>query len=150
VQWKRKIPHPQVNRQSTIPAPLRVDTNGDLVVGTDGGEVIFHKPVVYQPGSAAGSSLVTRHSSLVEGHYRLEGESQIRFELGPYDRRRPVVIDPTLAYSTYLGGSGGEGGAAIAVDASGNVYVTGQTISFDFPTTRAPSRPLYGAPTMRL
>ena len=89
-------------------APLRVDRNGDLVVGTEGGEVIFHKPVVYQPGlpSVAGSSLVTRHSSLVEGRYRLERENHIRFEVGPYDHSKPLVIDPVLVYSTYLGGSG--------------------------------------------
>jgi hypothetical protein len=109
------------NRQSSIPAPLRIDANGDLMVGTNSGEVIFHKPVVYQPDlpSVAGSSLVTRQSSLVEGYYRLEGENHIRFEVGPYDRSRPVVIDPVLAYSSYLPGQGD----AIAVDVSSNAYI---------------------------
>jgi len=117
--------------------PLHVNANGDLVVGTDGGEVIFHKPVVYQPGlpSAAGSSLVTRHSSLVQGRYRLEGDNQIRFDVGPYDPAKPLVIDPVLAYSTYLGGSWDEGASGVAVDASGNTYLTGSTSSSDFPVT---------------
>ena len=125
------------NRKSSIRAPLHVNATGDLVVGTDAGEVIFHKPVVYQPGlaSAAGSSLVTRHLSLVEGRYRLDGNNHIHFELGRYDRRRPVVIDPVLAYSTYLGGSSYDAGSGIAVDASGNAYITGFTQSSDFPTT---------------
>jgi hypothetical protein len=125
------------NRKSSIAAPLHVNATGDLVVGTDYGEVIFHKPVVYQPAlaSAAGLSLVTRHSSLVEGRYRLDVDNRIHFELGRYDRRRPVVIDPVLAYSTYLGGSGGDAGNGIAVDAAGNAYVTGFTTSSDFPTT---------------
>jgi hypothetical protein len=126
-------------------ASLRVDTNGDLVVGTNGGEVIFHKPVIYQPGvvSAADSSPVTR--SFVDGRYRLEGENHIRFELGPYDRRRPVVIDPVLAYSTYLGGSDFDGWAlGMAVDASGNVYVAGVAQSLDFPTTPGAFQTTFG------
>ncbi len=107
------------------------------MVGTEGGEVIFHKPVVYQPGlsSVAGSSLITRNSSLVEGRYRLESENHIRFEVGPYDRSRPLVIDPVLVYSTYLGGSDGDSAGSVAVDRWGNAYVTGSTGSSDFPIT---------------
>jgi len=40
-----------------------------------------------------------------------------------------------LVYSTYLGGSGGDSGWAIAVDAAGHAYVGGTTSSTDFPTT---------------
>src|SRR5204862_281286 len=51
------------------------------------------------------------------------------------DAGRPLVIDPVLSYSTYLGGMGLDAGAGIAVDASGSAYVTGNTDSADFPTT---------------
>ena len=47
---------------------------------------------------------------------------------------RPLVLDPLLVYSTYLGGNGGDEGRSIAVDASGNAYVTGDTASTNFPT----------------
>ena len=57
-----------------------------------------------------------------------------------YDRGRPLVIDPVLVYSTYLGGEGEDLGHDIAVDAAGHSYVTGQTLSVQFndllfPTT---------------
>src|SRR5262249_13423568 len=55
------------------------------------------------------------------------------FVLGAYDARQPLTIDPTLSYSTPLGGSGDDEGTGIAVDAAGFIYVTGDTYSSDFP-----------------
>ena len=52
-----------------------------------------------------------------------------------YDRRYPLVIDPGLVYSSYLGGSGGDVGLGLAVDSAGSAYLTGYTTSADFPTT---------------
>jgi hypothetical protein len=61
----------------------------------------------------------------------------VSFRLGPYDAGHTLVIDPTLAYSTYLGGSALDTGEAIAVDGAGNVYIAGQTVSLNFPVTNA-------------
>jgi hypothetical protein len=119
--------------------PLRIDPNGELVVGTDGGEVIFHKPVVYQ--RRADNGQMTKHQGqksededFLDAHYVLRG-IRVTFEVADYDKTRPVVIDPVLVYSTYLGGSDEDLGIGIAVDALGNGYVTGYTYSSDFPTT---------------
>jgi hypothetical protein len=64
---------------------------------------------------------------------------RVGFKVAAYDRTRPLVIDPVLVYSTYLGGSNNDSGLGIAVDATGSCYVTGYTGSTDFPT----QNPLY-------
>jgi hypothetical protein len=74
---------------------LRIAANGDLVVKTDGGEVRFQKPVVYQ------EQFATRHS--LDGRYVLRGKHGIGFEVAAYDHSKPLIIDPTLIYSTFLG-----------------------------------------------
>jgi hypothetical protein len=111
---------------------LRIDRNGSLVISTGRGEIRFNKPFVYQ--SAPGSSLATRHSSPVQGRFTLDALNRVRFALGPYDHSRPLVIDPSLTYSTYLGGAGDQA-QGVALDSSDNayVYVTGTTVSTAFP-----------------
>ena len=106
---------------------LRIASNGDLVVQTENSEVKFEKPVVYQDVNGA--------RLRVESHFALLDSHTAGFRLGRYDHFKSLVIDPTLVYATYLGGSTGESGNAIAVDSAGDVYVTGQTLSSDFPVT---------------
>jgi hypothetical protein len=121
--------------------PLRIDGDGDLVISGVGGELRFRKPQVHQPDRD--SSLVTRHPSLVDGRFVLDARNRIRFALGPYDRTKPLVIDPELVYSTYLGGEPGsphpgfDTANGIAVDTSGNAYVVGTAYSNDIPTVNA-------------
>ena len=115
-------------------APLHYDRNGDLLVGTPGGEVVFHKPVVYQRTTDNGQR------KAVDGRYVLKGDREVTFEVASYDRSKPLVIDPVLKYSTYLGGSGDDLGSpsgvqGIAVDPEGNAYIIGATDSTDFPAT---------------
>jgi hypothetical protein len=115
-------------------APLRIDSQGDLVVKVGGDELRFHKPVIYQP--ATSSSLEPRTDKLpIQGRYKLTGRNQVTFEVGSYDRTKPLVIDPVLSYSTFLGGSNADYALGIAVDAGGNAYVTGYSYSTNFPTT---------------
>ena len=117
---------------------VRIDATGDLVVQLAHKEIRQHRPVIYQEGDAG------RHEIL--GGYVLEGHREIGFMLDVYDTTRPLVIDPTLVYSTYLGGSGVDflhGTGSIAVDAAGSAYVTGTTSSADFPTTAGAFQPTY-------
>src|SRR6185503_18106880 len=73
----------------------------------------------------------------VASGYELRGPGMVSFHLGAYDTGHVLVIDPTLAYSTCLGGGALDTSEAIAVDGDGNVYVAGQTVSLNFPVTNA-------------
>ena len=103
---------------------MRVDRNGDLVLQTASGEIRQKKPIVYQEKEIAGRYVIRR------GH-------EAGFEVGPYDAAKPLVIDPVLVYSSYLGGIAGDYGSAIAVDSAGHAYVMGVTGSTNFPTVPA-------------
>ena len=70
---------------------------------------------------------------MIDARYVLKSDGEVTFEIAPYDRTLPLIIDPVLSYSTYLGGSDMDYANGIAVDPSGNAYVTGYTASTDFP-----------------
>jgi hypothetical protein len=106
---------------------LTVNGDGALVIGFGGSEVIEPAPVVYQE--------VGGRRQTVAGRYVLRGKGRVGFGVATYDRRRPLVIDPTLVYSTLLGCCWLNDFAAIAVDGSGNAYVTGEISPSNFPTT---------------
>ena len=126
----------QTLRQSKIQnLKSKIDPSGDLVIETDGGEVRLHKPVVYQPAISNGQRTTDYgQRAPVEGHYVMQANNQVGFKVASYDHTRPLLIDPVLSYSTYLGGSFTDLGYHITVDSSGNAYVTGDTLSQNFPT----------------
>ena len=106
---------------------LSLDGAGALRVETALGVLHDGRPLSYQP--------VAGRRVAVESRFALGQGGAYGLALGEYDRRRPLVIDPGLRYSTYLGGEIEEHASAITVDKFGHAYVTGTTSSSDFPTT---------------
>ncbi len=106
---------------------MRINSRGDLLLTVPGGEVELQKPVIYQQ--------VKGKRREIAGKYVVTRNHRVRFSVASYDRSQPLVLDPVLNYSTYLGGESDDLGAGIAVDSNGNAFVTGTTFSTTFPTT---------------
>lgn len=106
---------------------MSIDGSGDLVLKTAAGDLRFDKPRLYQ--------VLDGRKQPVRGGYVLTGPGQAGFQVGGYDHRRALTIDPTLSFSSFLGGGTDDYGNGIAVDSSGNAYAAGTTTSSDFPTS---------------
>ncbi len=109
---------------------LKLSSQGDLVLTAEGKEIRFLKPRLYQELRGK------KHD--VAGRYVLRGARQVGFRVASYDTRLPLMIDPILSYSTYLGGASYDQANGIAADSLGNVYVAGFTQSSNFPITSGP------------
>ncbi|MGH9504085.1 MAG: SBBP repeat-containing protein [Terriglobales bacterium] len=136
----------QISLQFRGPDSATLDSRGNLILATGGGEIQLKAPHIYQEFGD--------ERRPVAGRFVLR-QGKVGFELEAYDRRRTVVIDPVLTYSTYFGGSGDEacpatarlliagissppsGCPAVAIDASSNLYLAGSTTSANFPIVPA-------------
>jgi hypothetical protein len=137
---------------------VALNAQGDLVLVSGGSQVRFEGPRIYQN--------IGQEEKAVPGRFIQRGKNRVGFALGDYDRGQTLIIDPVLAYSTYLGGTGEEacsvisviapavispikidgiasppsGCPAVTADSSGNIYIAGATTSTDFPNpTKSPT-----------
>ncbi len=107
---------------------LSINLQRDLVIGTEYWDIIDSGLISYY-GDGSGGSIPCR--------FELMNDCEFKISLGAFDRSRNVVIDPLINYSTFIGGSGADVGNDIAIDISGNAYITGYTDdgTTDYPTT---------------
>ena len=115
---------------------LKVDRKGNLIVTANDGHIGFQKPMIYQPAEDG-------RKDRVAGYFRILKNDTVGFTLAEYDRTRPLIIDPILNYSTYIGPLAEA--TSIAVDQNGEAYVTGLA-SLEFPTTPGSYQPV-GVPS---
>jgi hypothetical protein len=113
-----------------------IAANGDLLLRQPGARhgaaaghaVRLQKPVIYQDIGA--------YRVPVHGRFALAANRTVRFEVGRYDPTQALIIDPVVVYSSYIGGSTNSTEPnGLAVNAAGEIYLTGGTNSLSFPTT---------------
>ncbi|MFL6438678.1 MAG: choice-of-anchor D domain-containing protein [Terriglobales bacterium] len=125
----------QIGFQLQETSQVRLDQSGRLHVKTSRATLTFKSPIAYQ-------TLSDGRRNPVAASFVLSGRN-VRFRIGKYDHSRQLVIDPVLVFSTYFDGSQNDQVQAITTDANGNIYLTGETSSTDFPIANA----FQGTPT---
>ncbi|HEX9961219.1 MAG TPA: SBBP repeat-containing protein, partial [Pyrinomonadaceae bacterium] len=119
--------------------------SGDLLLETEVGTLRQHAPIVYQNIDGERKEIASAYE-IQNSKFKIQNsESEsftVSFKLAAYDKSKELVIDPILAYGSYLGGTVFDEGRAIAVDAGGNAYIVGTAASRDFPTTAGTIKPV--------
>ena len=122
---------------------IDVDEQGDLRLHLASGEVRFQQPKIYQEINGSKQPIEGQYVLQKADHTQLAvvkvgkpESARVSFQIAAYDPGKPLIIDPILSYSTYLGCCSDPGNFRdIAVDRAGNMYVTSNTTALDFPTT---------------
>ena len=106
----------------------RLDKAGNLILDSGGTSFLQHRPVAYQE--------IGGKRTAVSARYVIADDGDVRFDVGTYDRSRPLVIDPTIAWvRAFVSGSVGSINVfAVAVDSAGSAWITGSTNATDLPT----------------
>ena len=124
----------QISLSWTGADKVRLDADGNMLIATRGGDVRWAKPIIYQ---IKGSK-----QTQVAGGFRLRNNIAA-FDVSAYDPNAMLVIDPTVAFATFLGGAGNDSVHALAIDGSGNILVAGVTSTTTFPTVAGLAQPGY-------
>jgi hypothetical protein len=106
---------------------IELSSDGTLTLRLGNEQMQFQCPRIYQE--------VDHQRVAVNGGYILTDATHLAFQVASFDASQPLIIDPVLVYSTYLGGNGISQATGIAVDNTGSTYVVGYTNSSNFPLT---------------
>jgi photosystem II stability/assembly factor-like uncharacterized protein len=115
---------------------VTINPQGDLLLQVGGDELRQHRPVVYQE--------IDGQRRAVPAEFVLRPNQTVAFNIGAYDHKLPLVIDPVLSYARLVGGKDTDTGWGLAMDAAGSIFVAGETLSAQLPSTSGAFQPSYG------
>lgn len=122
------------------PSLVNLNAQGELEISDNGDELVLQAPVAYQD--------IDGHRKPVKAEYVMAGGHEVRFALGEYDKKHALVIDPVLSFAAQFGSSSNSSIASdVAVDSTGNIYLTGTTCDTDYPVTVGVLQPTGGSIT---
>jgi hypothetical protein len=113
-----------IRLQFTGASKIAITADGDLALETPGGRMIQHKPAIYQQDAKGAARAIG-------GQYTLLANGSVGIHVDGYDRSRSLVIDPTITYSTLMGGGATETMAGMKIR-NGMLYVVGSTAAGDW------------------
>jgi hypothetical protein len=109
---------------------LALDSSGALLVRIGDKTVRFLAPEAFQFSGTEKIAVPVR--------FQLKDKHHIAFEIGQYDHRRLLTIDPVVEYTLFIGVNNSTGVTAIAVDGNGDLFMTGSTYATNYPNTGSP------------
>lgn len=98
---------------------LNLTDDNSLSIQTTLGDIIESPPIVYQSSQ-----------STIDSKYELK-DNIVTFNVGPYDKSKDLIIDPTVVWGTYYGGDGADWAETVAIGKSGCTYIAGITNSYN-------------------
>ncbi len=108
---------------------IDLDGSGNLSLSVGDGAIELQKPTIYQE--------IEGIRRTITGSFALRGDNEVGLDIGDYDRNKSLIIDPVLSYSTLIGANNSTQVQGVAVDPTGNVYITGTTFATNYPTVAA-------------
>ncbi|MBV9505876.1 MAG: SBBP repeat-containing protein, partial [Acidobacteriia bacterium] len=113
---------------------IEVGPEGDLLLTTPAGQVRWKSPAAFQLANGKRKS--------IDARFKVSG-NRVRVDVGSYDHTKPLIIDPTLVFASYLGRSQNESARGIGEDGAGNVYIAGYSTSPDLVVSATALQPAY-------
>ncbi|MDP9170156.1 MAG: SBBP repeat-containing protein [Acidobacteriota bacterium] len=104
-----------------------IGSDGRLTVSNASGQFREDKPVLFQEAGAERKS--------VPGEFQVFEDGTVGFSAGIYDRSKPLIVDPVILFSGYVGGASQTTITSLAVNSFYNIIVAGWTLGSDFSTS---------------
>lgn len=115
---------------------LKLDDDGALHINHDLGEMILSAPYSYQ--------LINNKKITIDSRLVIKDNNNIQIAIGDYNKNHPLIVDPVITFSSFVGGNQVDSSFSAQTDLDNNIYIAGYTNSTNLPVTSAYQNQLGG------